>query len=104
MGLSRDTIAEPPTTRASRTAVWFLASLVVGAAVYGLLALAVLSPAQDRPWAWNAFRATHLLLTGTAVLLAARRGSFALRVVLVVVTLTVSLYSFLFVWFNVWGT
>jgi hypothetical protein len=104
MGLSRDTIAEPSPTRANRTAAWFLASLVVGAAAYGSLALTFLSPAHDQSSAWNVFWAIHLLLTGMAVLVAARRGSLALRVVLVIVTLAVSLYSFMFVWFNVWGT
>jgi len=104
MGLSRTTIGEPSSTRASRTAVWFLTSLVVAAAAYGLLALALLRPVHDQSWAWNTFRAFHLVLTGTGAVLAARRGSLALRLVLVIVTLAVSMYSFMFVWFNVWGT
>jgi hypothetical protein len=97
---SAQTTARP----AGRSVAWFGAMLVVGAAAYAWLAEALWSSVRDQSWAWSAFLGVHLLVTGCSVATAASRGSLAVRVVLVVVTLAVSVYLLMLVWFNVWGT
>ena len=83
---------------------WLLLGVCASTILYASVVPRILEPYRNEQWSWNAFSTVHVLafigLPGAAIL----RGSLIQRVVAFLGVLTVWLYAFFFVWFNVWGT